>query len=434
MTYISVARLGSFPSLSHPAVLAGLATLAIATFTPVPSSAAPATIIVKASFLGTNGAQPKGAITAAGDGHYYGTTSSGGANNVGAIFEFDPAANNGAGTISLKGSFNGTNGRRPVDGLIAAGNGKYYGTAPQGGVNGLGAIFEFDPAANNGAGSISLKGSFNGSNGRLQQQDSARLTAAGNGKYFGTTPFGGATNNGTIFEFDPAANNGAGSISLKHSFNRLDGSRPIGGLTATGNGKYFGTTLAGGPAGWTGGVVFEFDPAGNNGSGSIVLKGSYPFTNVKGLSSSLTAAGDGKYYGTTRFAGVDCDQLGNGCGTVFEFNPAGNRGAGTVTLKGKFLGASNGRFPNGLTAAGNGKFFGTTILGGANDLGAIFEFDPAGNNGGGSISLKASFDRTIGSPFADLKAAGNGRYYGSTVFGANGHGVIYEFNPGLACP
>ena len=143
MTYISVVRLGSFPSLSHPAVLAGLATLAIATFTPVPSSAAPATVIVKASFLRTNGAQPKGAITAAGDGHYYGTTSSGGANNVGAIFEFDPAGNNGGGSISLKASFDRTIGS-PFADLKAAGNGRYYGSAVLG-ANGDGVIYEFNP-------------------------------------------------------------------------------------------------------------------------------------------------------------------------------------------------------------------------------------------------------------------------------------------------
>ena len=432
MSCIFFARLTNCLSFSSQGVLIGFSTLAIATFAPAPSSAAPVT--VKAIFLRTNGTQPMGPLTAVGNGKYYGTTTDGGANNKGAIFEFDPAANNGSGSITLNASFDGSNGRNPVDGLISAGNGKYYGTATKGGANNLGAIFEFDPAANNGAGSITLKASFDGNNGRLEETNSSRLTAVGNGKFFGTTPFGGTSNNGTIYEFDPAANNGAGSIRLKHSFSRFDGSRPIGGLTAIGNGKYYGTTSGGGPSGSTGGVIFEFDPAANNGSGSITLKGSYPFTSVRAIDSILTAAGDGKFYGTTRFRGDNCDQLGNGCGTVFEFNPAGNGGVGTVTLKGKFQGASNGSFPNGLTAVGNGKFLGTTILGGSTNRGTVFEFDPAGNNGVGSISLKASFDRRARFPFAVLTAGCNGRYYGSTTFGVDNSGAIYEFNPGLACP
>lgn len=432
MTSNVVARLNNCLGFSSLRVLIGFSTLAIATLAPPPSSAA--SVTVKALFLGTNGIRPKGPLTAVGNGKYYGTTTLGGANNKGAIFEFDPAANNGSGSITLKASFDGSNGEGPGDGLLSAGNGKYYGTATKGGANNLGAIFEFDPAANNGTGSITLKASFDGNNGRLEEFTSSRLTAVGNGKYFGTTPSGGSSNNGTIFEFDPAANNGAGSIRLKHSFSLFDGRRPVGGLTAIGNGKYYGTTSQGGPRGSTGGVIFEFDPAANNGSGSITLKGSYPFTSVRAIDSVLTAAGDGKFYGTTRNGGVNCDQLGNGCGTVFEFNPAGNGGVGTVTLKGKFQGASNGRFPNGLIAVGNGKFLGTTIFGGSTDRGAVFEFDPAGNNGAGSIRLLASFDRRANGPFAVLTAGCNGRYYGSTAFGVDNSGAIYEFNPGLACP
>ena len=139
------------------------------------------------------------------------------------------------------------------------------------------------------------------------------------------------------------------------------------------------------------------------------------------------AVGNGKYYGTTTSGGA------SNKGAIFEFDPAGNGGVGTVTLR-QISGRFQWTFPNDLTAVGNGKFLGTTIFGGSTDQGTVFEFVPAGNNGVGSISLKASFDRGARYPFAVLTAGCNGRYYGSTTFGVENSGAIYEFNPGLACP
>jgi len=69
----------------------------------------------------------------------------GGANGLGAIFEFDPS---GSGSITLKDSFNNTNGAYPNAALTSAGNGKYYGTTTNGGANELGSIFEFNSGAN----------------------------------------------------------------------------------------------------------------------------------------------------------------------------------------------------------------------------------------------------------------------------------------------
>ena len=88
----------------------------------------------------------------------------------------------------------------PYAALTSAGNGKFYGTTRYGGYNGGGAIFEFDPS---GSGSITLKGSFDGANGSYP---TAALTSAGNGKFYGTTQYGGYNDSGAIFEFDPGTN------------------------------------------------------------------------------------------------------------------------------------------------------------------------------------------------------------------------------------
>jgi uncharacterized repeat protein (TIGR03803 family) len=78
--------------LSHFA-LVGIGSLAFTAFTPQATLVAPG-ITLKGSFDGTNGAGRYAALTSAGNGNFYGTIFLGGANNNGTIFEFDPGANN----------------------------------------------------------------------------------------------------------------------------------------------------------------------------------------------------------------------------------------------------------------------------------------------------------------------------------------------------
>ena len=186
-------------SFVRPLALAGIGSLAFVTLTPQATFALPA-ITLKASFDGLNGSRPSAALTSDGNGKFYGTTTLGGANGpgdgAGGIFEFDPS---GSGSITLKGSFDNANGAGPSAALTSAGNGKFYGTTPFGGDNGGGGIFEFDPS---GSGSVTLKVLlFDGANQGVNLFSA--LTSAGNGKFYGTTSEGGMNNAGVIFEFDP---------------------------------------------------------------------------------------------------------------------------------------------------------------------------------------------------------------------------------------
>jgi len=310
--------------------------------------------------------------------------------------------------ITLKASFDGANGSGPLATLTSDSNGKFYGTTKYGGDNGVGAIFEFD---HSGSGSITLKSSFDVANGAHPYY--GPLISAGNGKFYGTTLDGGANDNGGIFEFDSS---GSGSITLKGSFDldSANGTYPYAALTSAGNGNFYGTTYFGGDN--DEGAIFEFDPSG---SGSITLKGSFDGANGANPYAALTSAGNGKFYGTT-YNGGDNDE-----GAIFEFDPSGN---GSITLKGSFD-VANGAGPRAaLTSASNGKFYGTTAWGGDNGYGGIFEFDPSGN---GSITLKGSFDYANGRlPEAALTSAGNGKFYGTTQYGGdNLYGAIFEFDP-----
>jgi uncharacterized repeat protein (TIGR03803 family) len=407
--------LGISAGFRNNLVMAGLGSLAFAALAPQPLLAAP-TLTLKASFNRSNGAAPYAPLTPAGNGKFYGTTVEGGANNSGTIFEFDPS---GSGSISLKASFSTVaTGDFSTEALIPSGNGTtFYGTAQYGGpiFNG-GTIFEFDPS---GSGSITTKVFFDFGNGGVGPQ--APLTPAGNGKFYGTTSRHGL-GYGKIYEFDPT---GSGSTTLKADFGYAglaNGCDPRSALIPSGNGTtFYGTAIGCGLNG--NGTIFEFDPTG---SGSITRSVSFNRSNGAHSWAELTPSGNGiTFYGTAQYGGAYEK------GTIFEFDP---RVSGSINLKYSFDGTA-GSFPTAaLTPAGNGKFYGAAEQGGANNFGTIFEFDPSN----GAVTLMASFGYSIYDsgngrwPHAALIPSGNGHsFYGTTrVGGATNTGAIFEFDPG----
>jgi uncharacterized repeat protein (TIGR03803 family) len=75
---------------------------------------------------------------------YYGTTGSGGINNSGVIFEWDPISN----SFTKKYDFNSVTGASPTYGGLTLYNNKFYGLTRSGGANNKGVIFEWDPVSN----------------------------------------------------------------------------------------------------------------------------------------------------------------------------------------------------------------------------------------------------------------------------------------------
>ncbi|MGO8670163.1 MAG: choice-of-anchor tandem repeat GloVer-containing protein [Capsulimonadaceae bacterium] len=146
------------------------------------------------------------------------------------------------------------------------------------------------------------------------------LVLASNGYFYGTTPNGGAANEGTVFQIDPSGNE-----TILHSFGdgtvTNDGSQPVAGLIMATDGNLYGTTEYGGSTGTPGqqntgyGVVFRITTAGvvtilhSFGDGSVTNDGAYP-------KAALLQANDGNFYGTTEYGGAV------NYGTVFRITPS----------------------------------------------------------------------------------------------------------------
>ncbi|HLK57521.1 MAG TPA: choice-of-anchor tandem repeat GloVer-containing protein, partial [Chthonomonadaceae bacterium] len=88
-----------------------------------------------------DGANPRAGLTQGTDGNFYGTTTAGGANDYGTVFQVTAD-----GTLILLYSFQGADGKSPVADLMTGTNGCLYGTATSGGVNGKGTAFYLDLA------------------------------------------------------------------------------------------------------------------------------------------------------------------------------------------------------------------------------------------------------------------------------------------------
>ncbi|MGO9256281.1 MAG: choice-of-anchor tandem repeat GloVer-containing protein [Bryobacteraceae bacterium] len=132
------------------------------------------------------------------DGAFYGTTTQGGAYDMGRIFTITSS-----GTLTTLYSFGTANGdgSDPLGGLVQATDGNFYGTTSQGGLNDLGTIFRITPG-----GTLTTLHSFNSSDGA---NPGTTLLQAADGNLYGTTVSGGANGLGTVFRLQLAAAPGA---------------------------------------------------------------------------------------------------------------------------------------------------------------------------------------------------------------------------------
>ncbi len=209
-----------------------------------------------------DGAYANAVLIFDGAGNLYGTTELGGANGpYGTVFELTPTAGGGWTEKVLHSFANGTDGARPLASVIFDAAGNLYGTTTEGGTNRDGTVFELTPTAGGGW-TETLLHSFN-NNGTDGFLPNAGLIFDATGNLYGTTYYGGAGGGcqpngcGTVFELTPTAG-GGWTEQVLFSFNSTDGAIPVVGLIFDATGNLYGATTEGGTL--NAGTVFELTP------------------------------------------------------------------------------------------------------------------------------------------------------------------------------
>lgn len=134
----------------------------------------------------------------------------------------------------------------------------------------------------------------------------------------------------------------------------------------------------------------------------------------------------GNLYGVTAAGGA------NGLGTVYELSP-GLGGVWTETILHSFGGSGDGYNPGGgLTMDKKGNLYGTTIFGGTQVFGTVFELSPS-EDGEWKETILHNFTggNDGGEPqYGSLVFDDSGNLYGTTQnAGTYGYGVAFELSP-----
>ena len=394
----------------------GFAMLILAALAASPSSQAQTYLeTVVHNFGGPDGNYPNSVI-ADKNGNLYGTTGSGGAYNLGTVFQIDKP-----GDETVLYSFKGEpDGYGPVT-LLANNSGELYGLTDRGGTFGFGTVFKLDMSGTE----VVLYNFTGGSDGSYPYglvQDAA-------GNLYGTTVGGGPSGFGTVFKLTPD-----GTETVLHSFaGAPDGESPSGGLIRDAAGNLYGTTLVGGPyqncGFWnTGcGIVFKISPEGKETTlysfyyGGKGLDGEQP-------SGTLILDAEGNLYGTTQDGG------GDGLyGDVYKLSPAGEE-----TILYSFFGDDDGENPMaGVVRDAAGNLYGTTYQGGNkgncyggffySGCGTAFEISPSGLETQLHIFTGRDGEYPLGNSLIRDAA---GKLYGTTQYGGTyGAGIVFKLTP-----
>lgn len=256
----------------------------------------------------------------------------------------------------------------------------------------------------------------------------AGLVQGTDGKFYGTTGYGGAHNAGTVFKIGTS-----GKLTTLYNFcaktNCQDGSGPGAGLVLASDGNFYGTTAGGGTHSL--GTVFKITTAGK-------LTTLYSFcsktncTDGSGPMVKLVQAKNGKLYGITSHGGTQSETWCSSgsysnCGTIFNITTAGR----LITLY-NFCSEANCSDPApgiGLTLASDGNLYGADGGGGTSSYGFIFRLTPSGKftnvyNFSCSQTCPDGFD-----PDSPLIQGSNGHLFGTMYGGGvNFFGTVFEYS------
>ena len=217
-----------------------------------------------------DGANPSAGLAFDGNGNLYGTTTHGDSNglyNAGTVFELSHTLSGGWNYVGVLHNFSNDtgDGSEPGYGSLVydALNEVFYGTTTSGGANSLGTVFELSSNGSEGWNESVLYSFGSPSTDGVFPYSGLTLDTLGN--LYGTTSQGGTGGGtgigpGTVFELSPNGSE-AWSETLLHSFtnNGTDGFEPYAGVVLDAfTGNLYGTTPGGGT--YTYGTVYEVTP------------------------------------------------------------------------------------------------------------------------------------------------------------------------------
>lgn len=377
------------------------------------------TVKVIHSFDEDGGEYPDSELVRDGAGNLYGTTVLGGDSGSGTVFQVAPG-----GTHSVLYSFtSGADGAEPYKGVTLDADGNLYGTTVAGGSGscegGCGVVYKL--TNNGGTWTQAVLHSFTGGNDG--SGPGAPVTVDPVGNLYGMTPIGGAYGAGTIYQLHPNQQGGY-SFRVIHQFTGgVDG---LGGspgrMIFDPAGNLYGAATVGGAYG--NGIVFTLRHRG----GSWRLKTLYSFHGSPDGGfpyGALIFDAQGRLYGTTYYGGV-VDSLG----TVYQL-VRGPNGVWKERVLYSFQGGTDGANSiSGLVWDSQGNLYGTTSEGGAG-LGVIFKLARDGQ-GGWTESVAYTFTGPPDGSLAYNGMVGDGadHFWGTTVHGGeDDDGAVYQFTP-----
>lgn len=209
------------------------------------------------TFTGSDGQNVNGLVQGS-DGNFYGSSQSGGANNLGVIYKMTAT-----GTVTVLHSFAGSDGAVGRWDLLQAKDGNFYGVTLNGGTNGAGVIFKIS-----GTGTYAVLYNFPyiGTNQYTNTFPFSGLIQATNGLLYGVTGnTGGPWAFGAIYSFNTTTST---YTTLYNFTGGTDGGQPYGPLLQHTNGLLYGSTYVGGNGGCN---TVESDPGlvGVGGCGTV---------------------------------------------------------------------------------------------------------------------------------------------------------------------
>jgi large repetitive protein len=183
------------------------------------------------SFNGSGGAYPEGRLIRASDGNFYGTTSAGGASNLGTVYRLSVT-----GAFTLLHSFTGgAAGATPYGELLQASDGFFYGTTSGLFSTGFGTVFRMDST-----GLVTTLHVFNNTDGAEPRNG---LVEAADGFLYGVAFAGGSNpqlSYGVIYRVS-----NDGSFGAVADLNPTTGGRSFSSLVASRDGRLYGTGSSG---------------------------------------------------------------------------------------------------------------------------------------------------------------------------------------------